>query len=91
MYDEMIERGIQPSSNAYGEIIRSYQKEGIPECLRIADEFIKHLDSYLKGRSHKSDKDESEGKPDLVQLYGPFLHHYALQKERRMNVSVILW
>ena len=78
MYDEMIERGIQPSSNAYGEIIRSYQKEGTPESLRIADEFIKRLDSTSK-EDRKSDKDESEGKPDLVQLYGPLLHHYALQ------------
>ena len=77
MYDEMIERGIQPSSNAYGEIIRSYQKEGTPESLRIADEFIKRLDSTSK-EDRKSDKDESEGKPDLVQLYGPLLHHYAL-------------
>ena len=81
MYDEMIERGIQPSRNAYTEIIRSYQKEGSPESLRIAHEFIKRLDSTSKEdrKSYKSYKDESDGKSDPVQLYGPLLHHYALQ------------
>ena len=83
MYDEMIKRGIQPSSNDYGETIRSYQKERTPESLRIADEFIKRLDStYSESTSkedRKLDKDESEGKPDLVQLYGPLIQYYGLQ------------
>ena len=77
IYDEMIKRGIQPSSNDYLEI-KSYQKEGTPESLRIADEFIDRLDSISK-EDRESDKGESEGKPDLVQLFGPLLHHYALQ------------
>jgi pentatricopeptide repeat-containing protein PET309 len=65
MYDEMIERGIQPSSITYGEIIKSYRKEGTPESLRIADEFIKTLVSFPK-EDRKWDKDESKGKSDLV-------------------------
>ena len=83
MYDEMIKRGIQPSSNDYEETIRSYQKERTPESLRIADKFIKRLDStYSESTSkedRKLDKVESEGKPDLVQLYGPLIQYYGLQ------------
>ena len=79
MYDEMIERGIQPSSVTYGEIVRSYGKEGTTESLRIAEEFIKRLVSFPK-EDRKWDKDDSKGKPGLVQLYGPLLHSYALQR-----------
>jgi pentatricopeptide repeat-containing protein PET309 len=81
MYDEMIERGIQPTSTTYGEIVRSYGKEGTPESLRIAEEFIKRLVSIPK-EDRKWDKEDSKGKgkPALVQFYGPLLHSYALQR-----------
>jgi pentatricopeptide repeat-containing protein PET309 len=79
MYDEMIERGIQPSSVTYGEIVKSYGKEGTTESLQIAEEFIQRLVSFPK-EDRKWDKDDSKGKPALVQLYGPLLHSYALQR-----------
>ena len=79
IYNEMIERGIQPSSITYGEIVRSYGNEGTPESLRIAEEFIKRLVSFPK-EDRKWEKDDSKGKPALVQLYGPLLHSYALQR-----------
>jgi pentatricopeptide repeat-containing protein PET309 len=65
MFDEMVERGIQPSSIIYREIIKSYRREGTPESLRIADEFIKTL-NFLPKEDRKWDKDESKGKSDLV-------------------------
>ena len=43
MYDEMIKRGIQPTSDVSWEIIRLYQKEGNPESLRIAIKLFKRL------------------------------------------------
>jgi pentatricopeptide repeat-containing protein PET309 len=64
-FDKMVERGIQPSSIIYGEIIKSYRREGTPENLRIADEFIKTL-NFLPKEDRKWDKDESKGKSNLV-------------------------
>ena len=79
MYDEMIQRGIQPSSVTYGAIVRSYGKEGTPESLQVAEEFIKRLVSVPK-EERKWDKEDSKGKPALVQLYGPLLHSNALKR-----------
>ena len=79
MYDEMIERGIQPSSITYGTIVRSYGKEGTPESLQVAEEFVKRLVSVPK-EERKWDKDDSKGKPALVQLYGPLLYSNALKR-----------
>ena len=79
MYNEMIDRGIQPSSITYGAIVKSYGNEGTPESLQIAEEFIKRLVSVPK-EERNWDKENSKGKPALVQLYGPLLHSYALQR-----------
>ena len=80
MYNEMIERGIQPSSISYGSIVRSYGNEGTPESLQIAEEFIKRLVSIPK-EDRNWDKEDSKGKPPLVQLYGPLLHSYSLNRD----------
>ena len=79
MYDEMIDRGIQPSSITYGTIVKSYGKEGTAESLQVAEEFIKRLVSVPK-EDRKWNKDDSKGKPALVQLYGPLLHSNALKR-----------
>ena len=79
VYDEMIERGIQPSSVTYGTIIRAYGKEGTAESLQIAEEFIKRLVSVPK-EDRKWDKQDSKGKPALAQFYGPLLHSNALKR-----------
>jgi pentatricopeptide repeat-containing protein PET309 len=74
LYDEMIERGIQPTRDTYEEIISSYRKEGTPESLRIADEIIKHLDSFPKEDS----KDDS-----AIRLWGPLpTPRFVFAKER---------
>jgi pentatricopeptide repeat-containing protein PET309 len=82
MYDEIIERGIQPSSVTYGAIVRSYGNEGTPKSLQIAEEFVKRLVSVPK-EDRKWDEETSKGKAPLVQLYGPLLHSNALKR----NVS----
>ena len=79
MYNEMIDRGIQPTSTTYGAIVRSYGNEGTPESLQIAEDFIKRLVSVPK-EDRKWDKEDSKGKPALVQLYGPLLHANALKR-----------
>ena len=64
IYDGMIERGIQPTNDTYREIIRSYRKEGTPESLRVADEFIRRLPE----EDRIWDEDDSESK---FRVYGP--------------------
>ena len=80
MYDEMIERGIQPSSVTYGAIIKAYGREGTTESLQIAEEFIKRLVSVPK-EDRKWDKQNSKGKPPLAQFYGPLLYSNALKRD----------
>ena len=77
IYDHMIKRGIRPSSVTYGELVISYLKEGTPESLRSAEEFIKSLVSDAK-EDHKLDEDDSIWKP--IHLYGHLLNFYGLQR-----------
>ena len=77
IYDHMIKRGIRPSGVVCKEIVISYVKEGTPESLRSAEEFIKSLVSYPK-EDRKLDKDESKRKP--FHLYGLLLKFYGLQR-----------
>ena len=81
IYDEMIKLGIQPDNVTYKEIIRSYRKEGTPESLRVADEFIKRLPE----KDGIWDEDDSERTPAIVQLYGdlPSPSTFLFAKERR--------
>ena len=75
--DHMSKRGIQPSDVTYGELVRSYVKEGTPESLRSAEEFIKSLVSDPKV-DRNWDKDESKRNP--VYLYSYLLNFYGLQR-----------
>ena len=75
--DHMIKRGIQPSGLTYEELVRSYVKEGTPESLRSAEEFIKSLVSDPKV-DRNWDKDESKRNP--VDLYSYLLKFYGLQR-----------
>ena len=78
IYDGMIERGIQPTNDTYREIIRSYRKEGSPESLRIADEFINRLP--------EEDRILPEDNPEWkFQIHGPLPSPSAFlsSKERR--------
>ena len=79
MYDEMIRQGIQPSHVTYGTIVAAYGKEGTPESLQVAEEFVKRLVSTPK-EDRKWEKDDAKGKPALVQLYGPLLYSNALKR-----------
>lgn len=79
MYDEMVERGIQPSSITYGTIVKAYGKEGTTESLQIAEQFIKRLVSVPR-EDRKWDKQGSKGKAALVQFYGPLLYSNALKR-----------
>jgi pentatricopeptide repeat protein len=73
IYDHMIKQGIQPSSVTYGKFVISYWKEGTPESLRSAEEFIKSLVSDAK-EDHKWDKVDSKLK---------LLNFIWVAKERR--------
>ena len=79
MYDEMIERGIQPSSVTYGTIVKSYGRDGTAESLQVAEDFIKRLVS-IRREDRKWEQDNSKGKPGLVQLYAPLLRSNALKR-----------
>jgi pentatricopeptide repeat-containing protein PET309 len=77
MYNEMIERGIRPSSVTYGAIVRSYGNEGTPDSLQIAEDFVKRLVSMPKEDRTWDKEDSTKGKSALVQLYSPLLHSHA--------------
>ncbi|KIL70274.1 hypothetical protein M378DRAFT_68042 [Amanita muscaria Koide BX008] len=80
MLDEMIQRGIEPSSVSIGTLLQSfglYSRTRTREGLVLAEEFIRSL----------SPKDADWNKPAvnrksaLEHIYGPLLHAYS--KERR--------
>ena len=61
-----------------------------PECLRIADEFIKRLDSYLKGKIAQIRQRRIRGKTGSRSTLWSSPTSLCVAKERRMNVSVYM-
>ena len=58
MYNEMIKRGIQPNSDAYGgnhQVMSDGRNARFPESLPIANKFLK----YLSKEDRKWKKDDS--------------------------------
>ncbi|TFK43766.1 hypothetical protein BDQ12DRAFT_675515 [Crucibulum laeve] len=80
VYDEMNERGIQPTSITFGRILRAYGYEKTEESMQIAEAFVKSLmEGPAENRlweHHAHGRDSA-----LAQIYGPLLDAYAKMKQ----------
>ncbi|KAF8165575.1 hypothetical protein B0H34DRAFT_793947 [Crassisporium funariophilum] len=79
VYDEMVEKGIQPTAITYGAIVKAYGRELNEESMRIAEDFVNKLVSTPGVEQHWN-KPLGSGKTPLGHLYGPMLRSHALRK-----------
>ena len=76
VYDDMLARGIQPTSVTFGAILRGYSNEGTEENLQLAQDFLRSLmDSDPNDRAWLvSSNTRLSG---LEHIYGPLMSSHA--------------
>jgi pentatricopeptide repeat-containing protein PET309 len=82
VYDDMVSRGIQPTTVTFSAILRAYGHEGTEESLRLAEEFLATLLAAKDGQRDWMKAHLSEDAP-LQDLFIPLMvsHLYKLRPD----------
>lgn len=72
LFDEMTERGLQPTSVTFGAIIKAYGRQAWEERMTLAEEFVEKLKVDREWERHPITKGQH-----LVNFYGPLLSNYS--------------
>ncbi|KDR83998.1 hypothetical protein GALMADRAFT_133376 [Galerina marginata CBS 339.88] len=72
LFDEMVAKGLQPTSVTFGAIIRAYGQQAWGERMTLAEDFVKKLQIEREWERHPITKGQH-----LVNFYGPLLNHNA--------------
>jgi pentatricopeptide repeat-containing protein PET309 len=80
VYEEMIRRGIQPTSVTYGTIIKAFSNIGTEESLQMAEEFINTLVSSKRGQ-RTWDQPMAGRASALEMIYRPVMNAYARREQ----------
>lgn len=79
VYDEMRERGIQPTSISFGTILKAYGNEKTEEGMELAESFIKTL--MEAPPAERAWVEPTHGrKTALEHIYGPIISAYGKQQ-----------
>jgi pentatricopeptide repeat-containing protein PET309 len=81
LLDEMIKQRIEPSSQTYGAIVKTYALRGIHEGMEIAEEFVNQIRETSS--ADKWAKQTKDRKAPLAHIYGPLMMGY----ERRGDIE----
>jgi len=79
LLDEMIKQRIEPSSETYGAIVKTYALRGIDKGMEIAEDFVNQIretssaDKWAKQTKHR--------KAPLAHIYGPLLMGYQRRRD----------
>jgi pentatricopeptide repeat-containing protein PET309 len=80
VYDEMREKGVQPTAVTFRQILMAYGSEQTEESMQIAEQFVQSLMSTpAKDRAWAPPPHGRS--PALSQIYGPLLNAYAKQRQ----------
>ncbi|KAF8914219.1 hypothetical protein CPB84DRAFT_1840949 [Gymnopilus junonius] len=72
LFDEMNDRGLQPTSVTFGAIIKAYGRQAWEERMTLAEDFVKKLLVDREWERHPITKGQH-----LVNFYTPLLSNYA--------------
>ncbi|TDL29833.1 hypothetical protein BD410DRAFT_758956 [Rickenella mellea] len=79
VYDDMLKRGIQPTTVTFGTILRSYANEKSEESLRIAEDFLRSLTADKFGMRELTMS--TGGRVSALEgIYAPLMNVYAAAK-----------
>lgn len=74
VYDDMLLKGIDPTSITYGLIIRAYGNERSEESITVAEDFLSDL---MEREERKWDKIHGTRATNLSHVYSPLMNAYA--------------
>jgi pentatricopeptide repeat-containing protein PET309 len=80
IYDNMRERGVQPTSVTFLSIIKSYSNEGTVESLRLAEDFLQTL--VTPEPAERSWEKPTDGRSSALEhVYRPLMMAYVRQEK----------
>jgi len=83
LLDEMIKQRIEPSSETYGAIVKTYALRGINEGMEVVEEFVNQIRETAS--AEKWTKSKKDRKAPLAHIYGPLM----MGHQKRRDVEAV--